>query len=450
MQNITRQCGVRRHAAIVLAVGAFSVVSAFAQQTQAPPAGPIAAPAAMPASAPMSAPAAAASAAPIAAPAAAPAAPAIPPTWAQGRTAEQAKSTLTPHPPGLTALAAADIPTDRLKAPPGFKVELYASGMPNARSMALSPAGVLYIGSRFPGNVYAVVDKDGQRQVKVIAKGLHRPNGVVFKNGSLYVAELSKITRYDNIEANLDKPPVPVVVFDALPKDEAHGWKFMRLSPDGNYLYFQIGTPANITVQPATHATIVRLNLTTNILETVAHGVRNSVGMDFHPVTKELWFTNNGRDWVNDELPNDTLHRLSKKGANYGYPFCHQGDLLDPDFGRGRSCDEFDKPVMKIGPHVAALGMRFYTGKQFPAEYKNNIFIAEHGSWNRTKKVGYDVIRVVLDAKGNPVKKEPFVTGWANGEDFWGRPADVQVMPDGALLISDDVAGAIFRVSHAK
>ena len=224
----------------------------------------------------------------------------------------------------------------------------------------------------------------------------------------------------------------------------------MRLSPDGNYLYFQIGTPANITVQPVTHAAIMRLNLTTNILETVAQGVRNSVGMDFHPVTKELWFTNNGRDWVNDELPHDTLNHVSAKRMNFGYPFCHQGDLLDPTFGKGRSCDEFDKPDMKLGPHVAALGMRFYTGKQFPAEYKNNIFIAEHGSWNRSKKTGYQVVRVVLDAKGKPAKLEPFVTGWLNGEDYSGRPADVHVMPDGALLVSDDEAGAIFRVSYDK
>jgi glucose/arabinose dehydrogenase len=264
------------------------------------------------------------------------------------------------------------------------------------------------------------------------------------------VAELSRIIRYDNIEANLDNPPAPVVVFDALPKDEAHGWKFMKLSPDGNYLYFQIGTPANIVVQPVTHATIVRLNLKTNILETMAHGVRNSVGMDFHPVTKELWFTNNARDWVNDDLPNDTLHRLTRKGMNFGYPFCHQGDLLDIDHGKGRSCDEFDKPALKIGPHVAALGMRFYTGKQFPAEYKNNIFIAEHGSWNRTKKTGYDVVRVVLDTKGNVTKKEVFISGWASGEDYFGRPADVHVLKDGSMLVSDDVAGAIFRVTYAK
>jgi glucose/arabinose dehydrogenase len=376
--------------------------------------------------------------------------PAIPPTWAQGRTPDGMNPSLSPNPPGITALPADDIPVSKLKVPPGFKVELWASGMPNGRSMTESPSGVVYVGTRFTGNVYAVVTKDGKREVKTIAKGLHRPNGVAFTNGSLYVAELSRIIRYDNIEANLDNPPAPVVVFDALPKDEPHGWKFLTLSPDGQYLYFQIGTPANIVVPPYTHAAIVRLNLKTNILEYVATGVRNSVGMDFQKGTKELWFTNNGRDWVDESLPNDTLNRLAHKGMNFGYPFCHQGDFLDPEFGKGRSCDEFDKPEMKLGAHVAALGMRFYNGNMFPAEYKGNIFIAEHGSWNKTQKSGYQVVRVVLDAKNKPVKLEPFITGWLEGESFWGRPVDVQVLKDGSMLVSDDETGAIFRVSYNK
>ena len=269
------------------------------------------------------------------APAPAPAAaPAIPPTWAQGRTADGMNPSLSPNPPGISAMPADEIPVSKLKVPAGFKVELWASGMPNGRSMTESANGTVFVGTRFTGNVYAVVTKDGKREVKTIAKGLHRPNGVAFANGSLYVAELSRIIRYDNIEQNLDNPPAPVVVFDALPKDEPHGWKFMKLSPDGQYLYFQIGTPANIVVPPATHATIVRLNLKTNILETVATGVRNSVGMDFQPGSKELWFTNNGRDWVAEDKPNDTLNRLVRpKGMNFGYPFCHQGDFLDPEFG---------------------------------------------------------------------------------------------------------------------
>ena len=383
------------------------------------------------------------------APSAAPAA-AVPPTWAQGRTPEQLKLNLVPNPPGVTAAAAEDIPVKQLKVPAGFKIELWATGLPNGRSMTLSPSGVLYVGSRFTGNVYAVIDKGDHREVKVLAKGLHRPNGVAFKDGNLYVAELERINRYDNIEANLDAPPAPKVIFDALPKDEPHGWKFMTLSPDGKYLYFQIGTPANIVAQPVTHAQIVRLNLDTNLLETVASGVRNSVGMAFHPTTKELWFTNNGRDWVDENLPNDTLNHITAKRMNFGYPFCHQGDLLDPIYGAGRSCDEFDKPTAKLGAHVAALGMRFYTGKQFPAEYQNNIFIAEHGSWNKSQKSGYQVIRVVLDKQGQVVKQEPFVTGWLNNNEFWGRPTDVQQMKDGSLLISDDETGAIFRVSYGK
>ena len=385
------------------------------------------------------------------APATAPSAtPAIPPTWAQGRTPDGMNPSLSPNPPGISAMPADEIPVSKLKVPAGFKIELWASGMPNGRSMTKSPSGTVFVGTRFTGNVYAVVTKDGKREVKTIAKGLHRPNGVAFTNGSLYVAELSRIIRYDNIEQNLDNPLPPVVVFDALPKDEPHGWKFMTLSPDGQYLYFQIGTPANIVVPPATHATIVRLNLKTNILETVATGVRNSVGMDFQKGTKELWFTNNGRDWVDETLPNDTLNRLAHKGMNFGYPFCHQGDFLDPEFGKGRSCDEFDKPELKLGAHVAALGMRFYNGNMFPAEYKGNIFIAEHGSWNKTKKSGYQVVRVVLDSKNKPVKLEPFITGWLEGDKFWGRPVDVQMLKDGSILVSDDETGAIFRVSYGK
>ena len=358
---------------------------------------------------------------------------------------------LVPNPSPLVAKPVNEILIDKLKVPPGFKIELWASGMPNARSMTESPSGTIFVGTRFPGNVYAVVSKDGKREVKTIAKGLHRPNGVAFANGSLYVAELSRIIRYDNIEQNLDNPPPPVVVFDALPKDEPHGWKYLKLSPDGQYLYFQIGTPANIVVPPSTHATIMRLNLKTNTMETVARGVRNTVGMDFQPGTKELWFTNMGRDWGGEDLPNDTLNRLVRpKGMNFGYPHCHQGDWLDPEFGKGRTCDEFDKPEMKLGAHVSPIGMRFYTGNQFPAEYKGNIFIAEYGSWNRSKKAGYQVVRVVLDAKNKPVKLEPFVTGWLQGEEYWGRPADVQVIKDGSLLISDGEAGAIYRVSYSK
>ena len=371
-----------------------------------------------------------------------------PPAYKQGMPLEMKDSTLAPHTPSLTAKPGKEIPLARTKLPPGFKVELWAEGLPNARSLTLGKKGTVFVGTRLVGNVYAVVDRGGTRDVKTIAKGLHRPNGVAFKDGALYVAELSRVLRYDDIENRLDHPPEPVVVFDALPKDEPHGWKFMALGPDG-WLYFNIGAPCNICIPPYTHAQIVRLNPETRILETWARGVRMSVGMDWHPVTHELWFTDNGRDWAGDEIPSDKLNHAPRQNLNFGFPFCHQGDWPDPEFGRGRSCKEFTQPVLKLGPHVAALGMRFYTGNMFPAEYKNRILIAQHGSWNRTKKIGYNVVQVTLAPDGT-AKSEPFMSGFLDGEQFWGRPVDVQVMPDGAVLVSDDWNGAIYRVSYQR
>jgi glucose/arabinose dehydrogenase len=372
-----------------------------------------------------------------------------PPSWQQGMPEAMKRSTLAPHPPGLTAKPASEMKLDKIKLPPGFTIELWAQGMANARSMALGAKGTVFVGTRLVGNVYAVIEKDGKRDVKIILKGLHRPNGVVFHNGSLYVAELSRILRYDNIEDNLDNPPKPVIVFDALPKDEPHGWKYMVVGPDG-WLYFNIGAPCNSCVPPDTHAQIVRVDPKNGVLETVVKGVRNSVGMAFHPNTKELWFTNHGRDWLGEDLPNDTLHRVVKKGVHFGFPYCHQGDTLDPEFGKGRSCAEFAPPALKLGPHIAPLGMRFYNGKMFPAEYRNRILIANHGSWNRTNKIGFNLMQVTLDAQGKAVKYEPFAEGWVEGNQYWGRPVDVQVMPDGALLVSDDVTGALYRISYKR
>lgn len=370
------------------------------------------------------------------------------PPYKQGMPTEMKGSTLAPHPPPLTAKPGKEIPVDKIKLPPGFKVELWAEGLPNARSLTIGSKGTVFVGTRLVGNVYAVVDHGGTREVKTIAKGLHRPNGVAFKDGALYVAELSRILRFDDIENRLDNPPQPVVVFDALPKDETHGWKFLALGPDG-WLYFNIGSPCNSCVPPYTHAQIVRLNTDTRLIETWAWGVRMSVGMDWHPVTKELWFTDNGRDWAGDELPSDKLNRAPRQGLNFGFPFCHQGDWPDPELGRGRSCSAFTPPVLKLGPHVAALGMRFYTGNMFPAEYRNRILIAQHGSWNRTKKIGYNVVQVTLAPDGT-AKAAPFMTGFLEGEEFWGRPVDVQVMPDGAVLVSDDWNGALYRISYQR
>jgi glucose/arabinose dehydrogenase len=372
-----------------------------------------------------------------------------PPSWQQGRPESMKSSTLAPNPPGLTAKAASEMKLDKIKLPPGFAIELWAQGLPNARSIAVGAKGTVFVGTRLIENVYAVIEKDGKREVKTILKGLYRPNGIVFHGGSLYVAELSRILRYDNIEDNLDNPPKPVIVFDALPKDEPHGWKYLSMGPDG-WLYFNIGAPCNACVPPDTHAQIVRVDPKIGVMETVVKGVRNSVGMAFHPVTKELWFTNHGRDWLGEDMPNDTLHRVSKKGVHFGYPYCHQGDFVDPELGKGRSCAEFTPPALKLGPHIAPLGMRFYTGKMFPAEYRNRIIIANHGSWNRTNKIGFNLMQVTLDAQGKALKYEPFAEGWVEGNQYWGRPVDVQVMPDGALLVSDDVTGALYRISYKR
>ena len=397
-----------------------------------------------------------AAAPPAAAPPAAPAAaPAPPPSWQQGRSAEQQKSTLHPFAPHFTGRPASDLPLSKLKVPPGFKVEVWVDGVPEARSLALGDKGTVFVGNRNLTDVYAIVDKGGNREVKKILKGLKAPNGIAFSKGTLYVAERHRITSYDGIEDRLDNPPEGKVIVDNLdPTAQAgHFWKFLALGPDGK-LYFNHGAPGNIVMPSYMQAAIHRVDPKTGVMETVAQGVRNSVGFDWHPQTKQLWFTNHARDWINDDLPNDTLHRVSHKNMNFGYPYCHQGDLLDPEYGKGRSCKEFDPPAMKLGPHIAPLGMRFYTGKMFPAEYRNNIFIAMHGSWNRSVKQGYNVMRVTLDEKGNTKKMEPFLEGFLTDEKgdppMWGRPVDVLLMRDGAMLVSDDYNGIIYRVSYKK
>jgi glucose/arabinose dehydrogenase len=371
-----------------------------------------------------------------------------PPPWQQGRSPDMANSPLAPHAQPPAPKPASDIPVDKIKVPSGFKVELWASGINNARQMTWGDRGTLFVSSRTVGNVYAVVDRGGQREVKTLFKGLQLPNGVVFKDGALYVAEVSRITKYDGIEGNLDNPPQGKVVIDTLPKDLPHGWKVLSIGPDGK-LYFNIGAPCNICMPPETHAAIVRVNTDGTGFEYVARGVRNSVGHDFHPVTKELYFTNHGRDWLGEDVPNDTLHHVVKQGAHFGYPFCHQGDILDPDFGKGHACSEFNPPLLKLGPHVAPIGMYFYRGNMFPAEYKNRLFIAERGAWNKTEKTGFRVTMVTLQP-GRPPKEEVFAEGWLDNNQFWGRPVYVTEMKDGSLLISDDYAGAIFRVSYGR
>lgn len=340
---------------------------------------------------------------------------------------------------------AADLPLDTLKLPPGFQIELFAQ-VPNARQMALGKTH-LFVGSMRAGKVYAI-PLAGPRTPTVVAEGLDLPVGVAYRDGDLYVSAVSRILRLRNVEQAITKPPRPETVTDAYPRDTHHGWKFIAFGPDGK-LYVPVGAPCNICEpDPERYANITRLDLATGKIEVMARGVRNTVGFDWQPGTGELWFTDNGRDWLGDDAPPDELNRLAKPGQHFGYPYCHGGKIADPEFGAKRRCDAFVPPVQNLGAHVAALGMRFYTGTAFPARYRGAAFIAEHGSWNRSSKSGYRVSVVRLDDTGRAVAYELFVEGWLRGQSAWGRPADVLVMPDGSLLISDDHAGAIYRVSY--
>jgi glucose/arabinose dehydrogenase len=339
-----------------------------------------------------------------------------------------------------------------IKLPPGFSIDYYAQNVGGARSMALSPNGTLFVGSRDAGKVYAVLDRNNDSKaddVIVLAQGLDSPNGVAFRNGSLYVAEISRVIRYDNVEAELQNPPAPVVVNDSFPSNQTHGWKYIKFGPDGK-LYVPVGMPCNICNMEGVderYGTIMRMEPNGSQLEIFARGIRNTVGFAWNPQTGELWFTDNGRDWLGNDIPPDELNRAPHIGMHFGFPFCHAGDIPDPEFGSLRNCSEFTPPEMKLGPHVAALGMTFYTGTMFPEEYRNQIFIAEHGSWNREIPIGYRVSLVRLE-NGKAVSYEPFADGWLQGLAAWGRPVDVLVMPDGALLVSDDKNNAIYRISY--
>lgn len=350
-----------------------------------------------------------------------------------------------------SAGGAEDLPLDKIILPKGFRISVYAKDIPGARSMTLSPNGTLFVGTRQEGKVYAILDQDRNRradQVITIGQGLNWPNGVAFRDGALYVAEINRILRYDNIEARLASPPTPVVVNDTFPRDQHHGWKFIRFGPDGK-LYVPVGAPCNICKErDERYASIMRMAPDGTGLEVFALGVRNTVGFDWHPETHELWFTDNGRDWMGDDLPPDELNRAPRQGLHFGFPYCHGRNVADPEFGGQRRCEEFTPPAMELGPHVAALGMRFYSGTQFPTRYRNQIFIAEHGSWNRSTSIGYRVALVRLE-KGRAVTYEVFAEGWLQGGSAWGRPVDVLVMPDGGLLVSDDRAGVVYRISYA-
>lgn len=347
-------------------------------------------------------------------------------------------------------------PLDKIKLPRGFDIRYYARDVPAARSMTLSPSGTLFVGTRRDSRVWALRDEDGDQVAEkriLIAEGLNTPNGVAFHDGALYVAEVSRILRFPDIEEHLDAPPAPEVVYDQYPSDPSHGWKYIAFGPDGA-LYVPVGAPCNVCERDdAIYSTITRLPIATDGKasgepEVYAAGVRNSVGFDWHPDTKELWFTDNGRDQLGDDIPPDELNRAPRKGLHFGFPYCHGGDIPDPDLGSTTSCSEFEKPLQKLGPHVAALGMRFYTGSMFPAGFEKQVFIAEHGSWNRSIPIGYRITLVEHDGEQGS-NYQVFASGWLSAEgDKSGRPVDLLVMPDGALLVSDDMAGAIYRISY--
>jgi glucose/arabinose dehydrogenase len=351
----------------------------------------------------------------------------------------------------LPMATAQALPIDRVGLPAGFDISLFATGVKNARSMALGQKGTLFVGTRTEGKVYAI-QHDGKQATKihVIASGLNMPNGVAVRGDDLYVAEVDKVWRYEAIESHLANPPKPRLVYGKYPGDRHHGWKFIRFGPDG-WLYVPVGAPCNICEKADPYSTITRMKPDGSGMEVFARGVRNSVGFDWHPETKELWFTDNGRDMLGDDTPPDELNHAPKAGAHFGYPYCHGGDIPDPEFGDKRRCAEFVAPVKNLNAHVAALGMRFYTGSMFPLEYKNSIFIAEHGSWNRSKKSGYRLMTAKVDG-GKVVDHKVFADGFLDvgADSAWGRPVDVQQLPDGSLLVSDDHADAIYRITYTK
>lgn len=346
-----------------------------------------------------------------------------------------------------------ELPLDKIKLPDGFKIEIYARDVQNARSMDLSPNGTLFVGTRSAGNVYALQDTDGDQKIDkqylLLEKG-NMPNGVAFKDGDLYIAEVNRILKISDVESKLVNPGTPEVVYDQYPTEKHHGWKYIDFGPDGK-LYVPVGAPCNICEsEDDIFNSITRINPDGSNMEIVQRGVRNTVGFTWHPGTGDLWFTDNGRDMMGDDIPACELNVAKRDGQHFGYPYCHQGDLPDPEYGKARNCDEFVAPVQNLGAHTAPLGVEFYTGSQFPDKYKNVALIAEHGSWNRSKKQGYRISMVPLDDNGNSKGYDFFATGWLDeaNDEAWGRPVDIEFMNDGSMLISDDFADVIYRVTY--
>ena len=361
--------------------------------------------------------------------------------------------------PLLVAGAALGADLSKIALPAGFHIEQFAS-VDNAREMALGGVhdgrGVIYVGSFEAGDVYALEFADNKVVAKhLIAHGLNTPLGVAWHDDTLYVSEVSRVVKYPHIDEQLDHPPAAMVVTDQLPSETHHGGRFLAISKDG-WLYVPVGMPCNVCKKDDTkYGVLTRMRLDGSDRQLLARGIRNTVGFDFSPVDGSVWFTDNGRDMMGDEIPSDKLNHLTAANQHFGFPYCDEGDIADPEFGSEHACSEFIAPVAKLGPHVATLGMRFYTGSMFPPEYRNNVFIAEHGSWNRSKKIGYRVARVSFKPDGSVASNEVFASGWLQvdlegRETVSGRPTDVLVMPDGALLVSDDTGNAIYRISYKK
>jgi glucose/arabinose dehydrogenase len=374
-----------------------------------------------------------------------------PPAWQQGKPPALADSKLAPLPGRMTETPAAEIPIDKLKLPKGFKVEIWASGMPGARAMARGDDGKIYIGTRAIGRVYEVTDGGGQRSHRVVVDKLTQPSGVAMHGGSLYVFAIDKVLRFDGIEKNPAVAPVDMTAAFDLPPEQHHNWKFVAFGPDGK-LYVPFGAPCNICEPPKEYAQLRRYNADGSGMEVVARGIRNTQGFAWHPKTGELWFTDHGRDWMGDNGPEDELNRVTKVGLNFGYPYCHANGVQDVDFKKADACKGVTLPVATMGPHAAVMGILFYTGDMFPKEYRNTMFVARKGSWNRTVKFGFDVVNVRPSSDGKKVSVKPFMTGFledAEAGKFWGRPTYFLQMPDGAVLVTDEQMGAIYRISYS-
>jgi glucose/arabinose dehydrogenase len=375
-----------------------------------------------------------------------------PPAWQQGKPPAMADSKLAPLAGRNTETPASEIPIGKVKLPKGFAVEIWATGMPGGRAMARGDSGKIYMGTRGLGRVYEVTDEGGRRTSRVVVDKLTQPAGVAMHGDSLYVFAIDKVLRFDGIENNPNVQPVDLTEKFNLPKEQHHNWKYIAFGPDGK-LYVPFGAPCNICEPPAEYAQIRRYNADGSGMEVIARGVRNTQGFTWHPKTKQLWFTDHGRDWMGDKGPEDELNRITKVGLNFGYPYCHAKGVLDADIKKKDACKGVTLPVTTTGPHAATMGVIFYTGSMFPKEYQNTMFIARKGSWNRTVKFGFDVANVRPSKDGRKATVKPFMTGFLEDPKtakFWGRPAYLLQMPDGSMLVSDEQLGAIYRVSYAK